>query len=323
MPDSRADSLLAWRRAQPRPPRLVRRDVTARGLTFATWYTPETPENRVAPVLCCVNGGLLFDHRLLWPALAPLAATRRLAFYDQRGRGRSQAPPGLRAARIEHDALDLPALRVALGHDEWDLLGHSWGGGIAMLATAADRDAVRRLVLVDPVGTRADDWLPQLTDRALARLDPAQQAALRDVHERTRPGAPTAADPDALADYAQAIYPAWFADPAVAALFTAPRATSPTGAVVSARLRAEGYDWREKVTGLGRATLLVHGERDLIPVEVARETARLLGSATTRLHLVADAGHNPFWEAPSIVFPLIERFLSVADPLAHEGGVHA
>ena len=26
--------------------------------------------------LCCVNGGLLFDHRILWPALAPLPASR-------------------------------------------------------------------------------------------------------------------------------------------------------------------------------------------------------------------------------------------------------
>jgi proline iminopeptidase len=323
VPESPTDRFLAWRRALPRPPRLVRHDVVARGLTFATWHTPETEENSAQPVVCCVNGGLLFDHRLLWPALAPLAATRRLVFYDQRGRGRTQAPPGLRAARIEHDALDLPALRTALGHDRWDLLGHSWGGGIAMLAAAADRDAVRRLVLVDPVGTRADDWLPQLTDRALARLAPDRQAALRDAHERTRPGTPTAADPEALADYSQAIYPAWFAAPELAALFTPPRATSPTGAAISARLRAEGYDWRPQVAELGRPTLLLHGERDLIPVEVARETVAVLGPATTRLRLVPDAGHNPFWEAPSIVFPAIERFLAAADPLAEADGAPA
>lgn len=323
MSDSAVDRFHAWRRTLPRPPRLVRHDVTARGLTFATWHTPTTQENADQLPLCCVNGGLLFDHRLLWPALSPLAATRRLIFYDQRGRGRTPPPPGLRAARIEHDALDLPAIRHALGIDRWDLLGHSWGGGIAMLAAAADRDATRRLVLVDPVGTRSDDWLPQLTDRALERLTPAQADRLRDAHDRTRPGTPTAADAEALSDYSQAIYPAWFADPALGALFTPPRSSSATGAVVSARLRAEGYDWRDRLTDLGLPTLLLHGEADLIPTEVARETVRTLGEATTRLALVPDAGHNPFWEAPSIVFPAIEQFLTAADPLAPGAGAPA
>lgn len=314
MPESAVERFHAWRRALPRPPRLVHRTVTVRGLAFAVHETPVTDGNRDATPLCCVNGGLLFDHRLLWPALSPLAARRRLVFFDQRGRGRSQPPPGARAARIEHDAGDVRALREALGLDRWDLLGHSWGGGIAMLAAAQDRDATRRLVLVDPVGTTAAPWLPALTDRALPRLSAEQGARLRAAHERTRPGAPDAADPAALSEYAAAIYPAWFHAPALGALFTPPRSTSVTGAAVSARLRADGYDWRDRVAGLGVPTLVLHGDADLIPLDVARETVAVLGPETTSLVVVPDAGHNPFWEQPGILFPAIERFLD--DPLA-------
>ncbi|MCU0625316.1 MAG: alpha/beta hydrolase [Gemmatimonadaceae bacterium] len=305
----------AWRRSLPRPPRLQPFEITVRGLRFAVWRTPEHDGMRGKVPLCCINGGLLFDHRLLWPALSPLAATRPLIFYDQRGRGRTQAPPGPRAARIEHDAGDVVALRQALGLDRWDLLGHSWGGGIAMLAADSDAAATRRLVLLNPVGTHADPWLPSLTERALPRLTSVQQFELRAAHARTRPGAPTAADPDALSDYARAIYPAWFADTTLATLFNPPRSTSITGAAVSARLRAEGYDWRPRLGHRIGPALILHGVDDLIPVEVARETAAVLGRDTTRLQLVPGAGHNPFWEAPSIVFPAIDRFLDAEEPL--------
>jgi O-antigen ligase len=86
-----------------------------------------------------INGGMIYGHDLLWPTFAPFAEGRQVILYDQRGRGESQAPPGSRAARIEHDALDVRALREALGIPQWDLAAHSWGGGIALLATAPPR----------------------------------------------------------------------------------------------------------------------------------------------------------------------------------------
>jgi len=297
LPDSAA-RLAAYRRARGRPPRRERRTVRARGLDFAVWTTPAVPG---VPPLACVNGGLLFDHASLWPSFAPLAATRQLVFYDQRGRGASQAPPGARAARIEHDAGDLPALREALGLDAWDLLGHSWGGGIAMLAAAQDA-GVRRLVLVDAVGPTSW-WLPTLHAAALARLPDPQRAALAALD----PAALLDPDPATHAAYARAFAPAWFADVSLAPLFTPPVAESATGAAVVARLRREGYDWRDRLRAVRAPTLVVHGERDALPVAVAHELAALLPAA--RLALVPDAGHMPFWERPESFFPLVEEFL--------------
>src|SRR5215213_4538640 len=145
---SARDRIVAYRRSLPRAPRLERRALRVRGLELAVYSTPPAPASPHAPPLLCINGGMIYGHELLWPALAPLAAGRQIVLYDQRGRGRSQVPPGARAARIEHDAGDVRAIREALGVERWDVLGHSWGGGIAMLAVAADREATRRLVLV-------------------------------------------------------------------------------------------------------------------------------------------------------------------------------
>ena len=305
---SARDRFTAFRRALPRPPRLTRERVRVRGLDFAVYRTPEVAG---AVPLLCVNGGLLFDHKLLWPALSPLAQRRQLVLYDQRGRGASQAPPGARAARIEHDAGDVGALREALGLDAWDVLGHSWGGGIAMLGAALDTAATRRLVLVDPVGARSEGWLDQLHDRALLRLDDPQRALLdaaSDAIAAAADATPRADDdPAHLSAYAAALYPAWFADRDLATLFTPPRSASRTGAAVSARLRRDGYDWRDTLRGLPVPTLVIHGEEDLVPVEIARDTVALLGNA--QLALLPGAGHLPFWETPEPFFALVERFL--------------
>jgi proline iminopeptidase len=299
---SARDRFLEFRRTLARPQRLARRTVRARGLDFAVFTTAVRPGT--TPLLC-INGGLLFDHTLLWPALSPLAERRQLVLYDQRGRGASQAPPGVRAARLEHDAGDIPALREALAVERWDVLGHSWGGGVAMLAAAQDQTATRRLVLVDPVGATSA-WLDELHDGALARLTAAQQAALDAASEALAEA--SASDPALASDYSQALYPAWFASAELAAMFSPPRSASRTGAAVSARLRREGYDWRAQLADLKVPTLVIHGERDLLPASVARETAALLPRA--RLALVPDAGHMPFWEAPREFFTLVEAFLN-------------
>ena len=275
----------------------------ARGLEFAVYETPGVGD---ALPLLCVNGGLLFDHRLLWPALSPLAARRRLVFFDQRGRGASQPPPGVRAARLEHDAGDVPAIRDALEIERWDVLGHSWGGGIAMLAAARDQEATRRLVLVDAVGPTSE-WIAQLLPDALRRLERFDAARHADL-ARFREGDLTSEDPDTQWQYSNALYPAWFADPTLTALMSPPRATSRTGAVIAARMRREGYDWRAELRALRVPAVVIHGEEDLLPTSVARAIVATIPDA--RLELVAGAGHMPFWESPERFFAIVERFLS-------------
>jgi proline iminopeptidase len=271
-----------------------------RGLEFAVYFSPEVPGSTP---LVCVNGGLLFDHNLLWPALAPLAERRQLILYDQRGRGDSQVPPAAHAARIEHDAGDLPALRDAIGLAQWDVFGHSWGGGLAMLATERDRTGVRRLVLVDSVGP-VGNWQNNLLRDALPRLAPGDRAILERIDQQ----ALLAPEPGIHSAYSRAMYAAWFADSSLATMFSPPRSDSRTGAAVAARLRGEGYDWTGLLRAVSVPTLVIHGDRDLLPVSVAREIVATLANA--RLEIIPEAGHMPFWESPELFFTLIESFLS-------------
>lgn len=293
--------LLAYRRSLGRTPPLRRMTVSARGLRFAVWTTPPVAGT---PPLLIVNGGLIFDHALLWPALSPLAAGRQLILYDQRGRGATTAPADPLSARIEDDAADVGALRRALAVRQWDLLGHSFGGGIALLAAARDGAATRRLVLVNAIGATSA-WMTQLHAAVLARVDPPRRQLLEELHPRL-------VEPDAAVHsaHARAAYPAWFADRAFGSALAPPEGSSLTGAAVAARLRREGYDWRDRLRALSTPTIVVHGAEDALPASVARELAELLPRA--RAVILAHAGHMPFWEAPGPFFDVVGAFLAGA-----------
>ncbi len=275
-----------------------------RGLDLAVWTSE--PVTGTLPLLL-VNGGMLYDHSLLWPALSPLAAHRQVILYDQRGRGASQAPLEPLGATVHDDAADVGALRRALGIRRWDVLGHSWGGGIAMLGVARDLAGTRRLVTVDAVGPTSD-WMPALQRNALARTEGEGRATLEQLY-----GVPLhLPDPDTHSRFSRAGYRAWFADAEMGGHFVPPVATSITGAAVAARLRRDGYDWRAELRAVSIPTLVLHGEQDAIPASVALELKALLPRAT--LSLIPDAGHMPFWETPERFFELVEAF--VREPLA-------
>jgi len=294
---------LAFRRSLPRSPPLVAQRVRARGIEFAVFSSPPVPGQ---PPLLLINGGVIHGHSVLWPALAPLAGRRQLILFDLRGRGDSSAPPDPSAARIEDDAADVGALRRALGLRRWDVLGHSFGGGVAMLAAADDPSGIRRLVLVDSVGVTCD-WIQPLRAAVTARLT----GQARETVAKFADADFYSANPAIQAGYSRAVHPAWFADRDVAKRFTPPEAASETGAFVLARLRTDCYDWRPRLGGVLASALVIHGEKDVLPIAVAVEISQVLPVA--QLHIVPSSGHMPFWEAPRTFFSLTETFLTSPD----------
>jgi proline iminopeptidase len=294
------ERLVAFRRTQPRTPRIDRQTVRARGIDFAVFSTPPISGT---PPLVAINGGMIFDHSMLWPALSPLAAHRQVILYDLRGRGESSSPSNPADASIEDDAADLGALRRALGIRQWDVLGHSWGGGIGMLGVARDPAGTRRLVTVDSVGPTSA-WMPILRQNALARL----RGEARNRLERIDEASLTSSDPEIHAEQTQAIYPAWFVDDDMPTRFALPRKSNPTGSAVLARLRAQHYDWRQELGNISSPVLVLHGELDPLPVETSMEVASAV--ALAKHVVIPDAGHMPFWEAPDVFFPAVELFLA-------------
>ena len=114
-----------------------------------------------------------------WENVFPRLATRyRVIAYDARGHGKSA-----RAASYAIDALADDLLRVidGLAGGPAIVLGHSLGGATAVVAAAARPDAVRALVLEDPVIDNWDrDWRAEYYANVRAALgQSAEPSAFR------------------------------------------------------------------------------------------------------------------------------------------------
>src|SRR5271154_6126221 len=98
------------------------------------------------------NGGPGFSHVYLLQNdvfTARLAHDRQVVFYDQRGDGRSKLLKPDAPQDMNAQVADLDAIRAQLGWEKFNLIGHSWGGLLAMGYANAHPEHIAKLILID------------------------------------------------------------------------------------------------------------------------------------------------------------------------------
>ncbi len=118
-------------------------DLVARGLRFNV-----VRMGRGDAVVVFVHGLPLDNHSSFFMTLAPeVSKHARVVLYDLRGHGRSEQPPaGYSGTDM---AADLAAIVDALGESRVIVVGHSFGGYVALRYAADHPDRVQGLVLLD------------------------------------------------------------------------------------------------------------------------------------------------------------------------------
>lgn len=96
-----------------------------------------------------------------------LAATRTLLVLDQRGTGGSDRPEDPSAYDLEDYSADIEALREHLGLERVDLIGHSFGGFVAINWAGNHPDRVGRLVLAGTTPRFSDAIREERVARAM------------------------------------------------------------------------------------------------------------------------------------------------------------
>jgi proline iminopeptidase len=93
-----------------------------------------------------LHGGPGLDHQEFVPWLSPLAASAHLIYLDYRGNGQSEriSPDQFTTAALVED---VEALRRQLGFEQMAVLGHSFGGFVALSYALAYPSAVSRLIV--------------------------------------------------------------------------------------------------------------------------------------------------------------------------------
>jgi proline iminopeptidase len=99
------------------------------------------------PPVAIVHGGLGTDHQVFRPWLDALGDEFRLLFVDLLGNGRSDDPADWSQVGLPTWVRQLDGLRRELGHEQWFVLGHSFGGIVAQAYALEHQAEVLGLVV--------------------------------------------------------------------------------------------------------------------------------------------------------------------------------
>ena len=263
-----------------------------------------------------LHGGPDFDHRYLLPDLDRLADSFRLIYYDQRGRGRSAENVRPEEVSIRSDVEDLERLRKHLRLDSVAILGHSWGGLLALEYAIRHAHNLSHLVLLSPAPASRDDYHRWRQERRThAAADVAELETLRSGAQYQ------AGDPDAVADYYRVHFrstlrQAKHLDQVIHSL----RSSFTREGILEARAvedqlmqetwLAHEYDLLPELEPIRIPTLIIHGEHDLIPAACAERIAHAI--PTARFVLLKDCGHFSYLERPEQVHQEVCDFFAVS-----------
>ena len=250
-----------------------------------------------------LHGGPDFDHGYLLPDLDRLADAFRLIYYDQRGRGRSAEKVQPEDVTLTSDIDDVDKVRQHYQLESAALLGHSWGAVLALEYALRYPTRVSHLILMNPAPASASDF---------AVLRKAYVKKLGDDMDRQKEIMASAAykegDPEAVAArYRLHFKPALTRRENYERLMATMKAgftSQGKEAIVKARAvedqlmrdtwQVDGYDLLPRLRNVRIPTLVISGDHDFIPGEIAVHIAKAIPNA--RLVTLKNCGHFTYLE---------------------------
>jgi proline-specific peptidase len=278
-----------------------------------TWYRvvgdTTGPHPRKLPVLA-LHGGPGLPHESLEPLEALADGGRPVVFYDQLGCGNSTRPVDPEPWGVEPFLEELAAVRRELGLQRVHLLGHSWGGMLAMEHALAGTGGLASLVLVGAVVS--GPMVFECRRRFYEKLPPDAREA---IHRHEAAG--RFDDPE----YGEAMdlfyrryacrldpWPDWLNRAlskmdvgANAAMWGPPGAPGPLATL----------DLRPRLGGIGVPTLVLAGRHD--GMTSGQEQEIQVGIPGSELVVFEESSHYPFAEERESFLAALDGFLTRAE----------
>jgi proline iminopeptidase len=255
--------------------------------------------------LALMHGGPGLDYQTMMP-LQSLADQFTLIFYDHRCNGRSEGPE-VSSMSWENLTADADALREKLGFNQWAVIGHSFGGNVALEYALRYPQSLTHLVLMN---TGGDQWwvnhnaLELLAKRGYSPS--AVKAAGRFFNGQIAPSEflltymkfSNAYDyRNSLTEIIQGIF------------FGHMPKFKPEALIFGYSQLLKEWTVMNRLNEILVPTLILAGRYDfLFPTE--HQIALAAGIPNARLEIIENAGHNPHVEQPKAVLGLIREFLS-------------
>ncbi|MDH5366548.1 MAG: alpha/beta fold hydrolase [Cyclobacteriaceae bacterium] len=262
-------------------------------------------------VFVLLHGGPGMYHNELYPFFLDFAKSQKLIFYDQRGNGLSTMQKiDSTNFTVELMVEDLEELRKKFKIEKLNIIGHSWGGLLAMYYGSKYPEHVKRLVLVDaaPVNT---DLLIKCYEKQISMFDSAEWKKVQELwnSKEYKAGDPAVHNQalkisEGVTFYNKAVIDNYMK---VAAFNenTAKNAVALNDLATGMKLNIHV---QEQLSNINCPTLLINGKEDFI-VEEAPQLAKHLIRGSELVY-IDRAGHYPFIENPEMFFEKLNRFIA-------------
>lgn len=255
--------------------------------------------------LLLMHGGPGADHWSL-VAFRSCADEFTLVFYDHRCNGRSKGAP---ASTMTWDNLtaDADVLRQELGFDKWAVLGHSFGGHVALEYALRYPGSLSHLVLLDTGGDSR--WARENAADLLSRRGYSAEKV-----ELVRRFFNGEIEPNEMLPALMRFGDAYFFDPSPIMLARElihggwRTKMRPEALIFAGRHLLKGWTVMDRLGEIKVPTLVMAGRDDfLFPPEHQVELAA--GIPNARLRIIERAGHNAHDEQPAEVMRAIRDFV--------------
>ena len=250
------------------------------------------------PVLLLHGGpGLGFDY--LRDLADELAQENDVAWYQQRGQDPSAAEGPY---TVDADVGDARRVLDALGWQRAYVVGHSWGGHLALHVAEAMPERLLGVLAVDPLGAVGDGRWPEFDEEIFRRTPEHLRARAREIDELATAGE---ADDELALEGMHLVWPAYFADPEQAPPMPDLRIAGARSAAMVPSIFEKLPALEAGLPGIRVPVGFVHGSRSPMPLAASTDAAERVRGAW--VEVVEGAGHFVWVEAPGAVRASLRR----------------
>lgn len=260
------------------------------------------------PIIVIHGGAGFITHDYLLSPLAPLAKNRQVIFYDQRGLGKSTGESYPEHINLKTYVEDIEVIRTSLGLKKVSLLGHSWGGLLAMHYALLYPNSIDKLILVSSMPGSSEDLglffseLPKRLAPYQEQLDKIESSELY-----------LSGDPQTVENQLKMVFKTYMYSPENINQLNLRKSQKAAikgfkiWEIFKEQVFMKPYDLTKALRKISCPTLILHGDVDPIPFVAAENLKAAIPSS--KLIRMDQCGHFPFVEQPESFLKEVTGFL--------------
>jgi proline iminopeptidase len=253
-----------------------------------------------------IHGGPVMDHSYLLPQMDQLSSDYQLIYYDQRACGKSSIDVDTSKMTLQAFADDVKLLSDSLDLKKPVVLGHSWGGLIAMKYATTYPDHLSKLILSNSIPANHEEWQDEqafMEEQVTDDQNERQSNILSSGELQKDPA--SAVKKLMLLSFENQFFNKTKMEELQLNIPIDYMARSAKFQALAPDLVS--YDLYSPMTYLEVPTLIIYGDKE--PAATLSAPHLMSHLADGKMEIIRECGHFPFIEQPDIFFNAIKEFL--------------